>query len=121
MGKIRINNLKYYTYNGCLNHENEFGQPIEVDIEMSLDLSKAGQSDRVEDTINYAVVNDLIRNHVGNNSYNLIETLAYNILDVIENEFKDQLNGLLIRVRKYSVPMAGIYDNIEIEMEREIT
>ncbi|NRC78611.1 dihydroneopterin aldolase, partial [Enterococcus faecalis] len=27
---------------------------------------------------------------------------------------------IIIKIRKYSVPMPGLFDNIEIEMEREV-
>ncbi|MGX7349749.1 dihydroneopterin aldolase [Dolosicoccus paucivorans] len=119
MDKIRIKNMKFYTYNGVLEEEKKLGQPIEVDVELRLPLSKAGQTDNVHHTINYAEVNEMFAEHIANHSYDLIEGLAYALLDIIEVHFRHITNEAIVRIRKYSVPMAGIYDCIEIEMGRE--
>ncbi|RWZ91885.1 dihydroneopterin aldolase, partial [Escherichia coli] len=42
------------------------------------------------------------------------------ILDDISADYQEQLNKIIIKIRKYSVPMPGLFDNIEIEMEREV-
>ncbi|MTD42323.1 dihydroneopterin aldolase [Erwinia sp. CPCC 100877] len=118
MGKIRINNMKFYTKNGVLPQERILGQQLEVDVELRLPLERAGKSDNVEDTVNYATVNDQIAERLSKHSYNLIEAAASAILDDIEAVHGAKLESALVRVRKYSVPMPGIFDNIEIEMER---
>ncbi len=118
MGKIRINNLKYFTKNGVLKEERVLGQQIEIDVELSLDLTAAGKSDDVADTVSYAEINDLIAKRVTTSSYNLMEGLAAAILDDIQKDFGNRLTSVLLRIRKYSVPMPGLFDNIEIEMER---
>ncbi|EOH87305.1 dihydroneopterin aldolase [Enterococcus pallens] len=119
MGKIRINNLKFYTKNGVLKEERILGQQLEVDVELTLDLTKAGKTDNVADTVNYAEVNNQIAERLENESFNLIESAASAILDDIEHLHAAKLQKALVRIRKYSVPMPGIFDNIEIEMERE--
>ncbi|MBO0440867.1 dihydroneopterin aldolase [Enterococcus sp. DIV0212c] len=119
MGKIRINNMKFYTKNGVLPQERILGQQLEVDVELRLPLDQAGKTDDVNDTVSYAEVNDQIAQRLANHSYNLIEAVASAILDDIEAEHGKKLDSALIRIRKYSVPMPGVFDNIEIEMERE--
>jgi dihydroneopterin aldolase len=118
MGKIRINNMKFYTKNGVLPQERILGQQLEVDVELRLPLETAGKTDNVEDTVSYALVNDQIAQRLSNHSYNLIEAVASAILDDIEAAHGAALESALVRVRKYSVPMPGIFDNVEIEMER---
>lgn len=120
MGKIRINNLKFFTKNGVLKEERVLGQQLEVDVELTMDLTKAGKTDNVEDTVSYAEVNDKIAERLAKDSFDLIEAVASAILDDIEVEHGSKLEKALIRIRKYSVPMPGIFDNIEIEMEREM-
>jgi dihydroneopterin aldolase len=119
MGKIRINNMKFYTKNGVLPQERILGQQLEVDVELRLPLEKAGKTDDVEDTVSYALVNDQIAQRLSNHSYHLIEAVASAILDDIETAHGAVLESALVRVRKYSVPMPGIFDNVEIEMERD--
>lgn len=121
MGKIRINNLKFFTKNGVLKEERILGQQLEVDVELTMDLTKAGKTDNVEDTVSYAEVNDKIAERLAQDSFDLIEAVASAILDDIELIHGKKLEKALVRIRKYSVPMPGIFDNIEIEMEREMT
>ncbi|MBP2097604.1 dihydroneopterin aldolase [Enterococcus rivorum] len=118
MGKIRINNMKFYTRNGVLPEERVLGQQLEVDVELTLALEKAGKTDNVNDTVSYAEVNEKIMQRLNTSSFNLIEAVASAILDDIEIEHGQKLEQALVRVRKYSVPMPGIFDNIEIELER---
>lgn len=120
MGKIRINNLKFYTKNGVLKEERILGQQLEIDVELTMDLTKAGKTDDVADTVNYAEVNDQIAARLEKDSFNLIEAVASAILDDIEKNHGQKLQKAMVRIRKYSVPMPGIFDNIEIEMEREL-
>ncbi len=120
MDKIRINTLKFFTKNGVLAEEKRLGQQVEIDLEMQLSLAEAGRTDDVTQTVNYAEVNELIAQRVNNHSYDLIEGLASAILDDISADYQEQLNKIIIKIRKYSVPMPGLFDNIEIEMEREV-
>ncbi len=120
MGKIRINNLKFFTKNGVLKEERVLGQQLEVDVELTMDITKAGKTDDVADTVSYAEVNDQIALRLQRDSFDLIEAVASAILDDIEAVHGGKLQKAMIRIRKYSVPMPGIFDNIEIEMEREM-
>ena len=64
-------------------------------------------------------MNELIAQRVNNHSYDLIEGLASAILDDISADYQEQLNKIIIKIRKYSAD-ARAFDNIEIEMEREV-
>jgi dihydroneopterin aldolase len=119
LDKIRIHNLKFYTYNGVLPEEKKLGQQIEIDVELQLPLAKAGKTDDVLDTVSYAEVCELITKRVTTHNYDLMEAVVSAILDDIEEHFASQLTKAIVKVRKYSVPMPGSFDNIEIEMERE--
>ena len=83
MDLIKINNLKFYTKNGVLPEERVLGQQLEVDIELRLDLAKAGKSDDVADTVSYAEVNEKISQTITTRSFNLIEAVASALLDDI--------------------------------------
>lgn len=120
MDKIRIQNLRFFTYNGVLKEERVLGQAIAMDLELTLPLAKAGKSDAVEDTISYAEVTEKVSAFVQTTSFNLMEGLASGVLDLLEANFSDKLVAAKVKVRKLSVPMPGIYDHIEIEMERSL-
>lgn len=119
MGKIRIQNLRFFTYNGVLPEERKLGQPIAVDLELILPLSEAGKSDDLTQTVSYAEVTEKVSALIEEKTFLLMESVAYNILELLEENYGKILRGAKVKVRKLSVPMAGIYDYIEIEMDRE--
>lgn len=119
MGKIRIQNLRFFTYNGVLPEERKLGQPIAVDLELILPLSDAGKSDDLTQTVSYAEVTEKVSALIEEKTFLLMESVAYNILELLEENYGKILRGAKVKVRKLSVPMSGIYDHIEIEMDRE--
>lgn len=119
MGKIRIQNLRFFTYNGVLPEERKLGQPIAVDLELILPLSDAGKSDDLTQTVSYAEVTEKVSALIEEKTFLLMESVAYNILELLEENYGKILTGAKVKVRKLSVPMSGIYDHIEIEMDRE--
>lgn len=116
MGKIKINNMQFYSYNGVLKEEKMLGQKIEVDVEIKLPIEKFDLKDDITNTINYSDVYTIIKSTVEQNNFNLIESLANKIRNSIFNTYKDNITSVCIRIRKYSVPIKGIFDNVEIEV-----
>ena len=80
---IKINNMRLPVVIGVYDWEKQNPQLIRADIELEFDGSSAGISDDVGDTIDYATLAWRIEAKAGEGSYNLLETLAEKILDVI--------------------------------------
>jgi dihydroneopterin aldolase len=60
---------------------------VAIDLDMSADISKAAASDSVEDTLNYKLVSKRVQQFVGDSSFQLVETLAEKIAELILSEF----------------------------------
>ena len=115
IGKIRINNMAFNTYNGVFAEEKKLGQKIEIDCEMDYPIETMVKTDELEETVSYADVYETIAEFVAHHNCNLIESLANNLLRELFKKYP-MLNGIRLRIRKYSVPIAGIFDNVEIEV-----
>ncbi len=76
MDKIVLKNMGFYGYHGNLESEQEQGQRFFVDVEITTDLTKAGQSDNLEDSINYVEVYELVRSVMIGEKCNLLERLG---------------------------------------------
>lgn len=116
MVKIKINNMQFYSYNGVLKEEKILGQKIEIDIEIKLPIEEFNLKDNINNTVNYSDVYKIIKSTVEENNFNLIESLANKIRNNIFNLYKDNIVSVCVRIRKYSVPINGIFDNVEIEV-----
>lgn len=87
MDIIYINDLRIETIIGIYGWERRTRQTVVLDIEMGTDIRKASLSDDVEDTLNYKTVAERLFEFVGGSEFELIETLAEQISDILLNEF----------------------------------
>ncbi len=87
MDKIFLNELKVDTVIGIWDWERKIRQTVVIDLEMSADIAKAAASDRVEDTLNYKSVAKRIQSFVADSSFQLVETLAERIAEIVREEF----------------------------------
>ncbi len=113
---IRVNNMVFYAYHGVEAAEKKLGQRFEVDVEIFLDTRRAGNTDDIVDTVNYAAVYEIAEEIVIEGEYNLIESMAEDIARLILKRLP--VEKTLVRVRKPHVPLPGITDGVEVEIVR---
>ncbi len=117
MDKILMHNLYFYGYHGVLGSEKILGQKFIVDVELKAELSEAGKTDFVDNTVSYADVYDDVKYLVESERFNLIEALGESIADTILRKY-DRDTEVMVRVKKPEAPVKGIYDYFGIEMVR---
>ena len=101
MDTIFLNEVKVQTKLGVPEWERMVEQTIILDIEIGYDLSKACQSDDVADTIDYGSVVNRVRETLKENSFQLVETLAEHLSQLILSEFNAA--DVKIKVSKPSI------------------
>ena len=79
MDVIEINGLRVRTEVGISPHELGKLQELNISILLRTSVEKAGETDLVEDTINYKNITKDVLFHVENKKYNLIETVATDV------------------------------------------
>jgi len=87
MDKIFLQELKVETIIGIWEWERKIRQTVIIDLEMSADIAKAAATDDVADTLNYKSVAKRIQGFVADSSFQLVETLAEKIAEIIRGEF----------------------------------
>lgn len=115
MGVIRIHNLKFHTFNGVFPEERKNGQQLAIDVSLNYPIEAQVNHDDLDETISYADVNQAIDDFVHHHSYKLIESLANELLRMLLKQFS-MADRITLKIRKYSVPMPGIFDDVEIEV-----
>ena len=113
MDKIVLKNMGFFGYHGNLESENSQGQRFFVDVTILIDLTKAGQSDDLADSINYVDVYNTVERIVTGEPQKLLEKVGTLIADELWNNYKG-IVGLSVTVRKPSVPIAGMLDYVEV-------
>ena len=87
MDKIFLNDLKVSTIIGIWEWERQMRQYVHINLEMATDIRKAAATDSIEDTLNYKKVAKRIESFVGESSFQLVETLAERIAEIVCVEF----------------------------------
>jgi len=87
MDIIFITELKIDTVIGIYDWERKVKQTIRIDLEMGTDIRKSAQSDVIDDTLNYKKVAKRLISYVENTEFELVETLAEKIADIVRTEF----------------------------------
>ncbi len=79
--RITLRGLRVRGYHGVLEHERRDGQDFVVDVVLSVDTSTAGQSDDLNDTLDYGVLAEELAADVARDPLDLIEALAQRLAD----------------------------------------
>ena len=87
MDKIFLHELKIETIIGIWEWERKIRQTVVIDLEMSADIAKAAATDDVADTLNYKSVAKRVQGFVADSRFQLVETLAEKIAEIIREEF----------------------------------
>lgn len=115
MFKIKLNNMRFYSHIGVFPEEKHLGQNIAIDLTVTMKSSVS--RDDLDETVSYAVFYDIIRKYIEESRADLIESLAFDIVDLIKAASPDKIAKVKVNVRKLQVPIEGILDSAEIELE----
>ena len=77
----------------CIPRKINYGQKYIVDLDLRMDLSRAAQSDDVEDTVNYAEIHSLVKAIVEGPPVKLIETLTEKIASTLLGTYTSIINA----------------------------
>jgi len=115
-----MESMRFHGFHGVLPEEKSLGQKFEVDVTMSVCHAKAGMSDDISDTVDYAAAYELVRAEVEGkeNSKNLIERLGAGIAEKLMRRF-GKVQDVTVRVRKPHVAVQGNLGSLGVEVYKE--
>ncbi|MBI1932076.1 MAG: dihydroneopterin aldolase [Ignavibacteriales bacterium] len=114
---VRIKNAVFYAYHGALKEEQHIGGKFEADVDMYFNFTEAAANDDLSKTINYDEVYKFINKVIHEKKYYLIETLTAKIADNLLSTYSI-LDKVIVKVRKNNVPVGGIIEHVEAEVEK---
>ena len=108
--------MSFYGYHGETQAERTLGNRFHVDVEIRIDLSVAGRTDDIADTLDYSHVFELVRGVVEDQQFALLEAIAARIAEVLL--IQPRIGSVKVRVGKQP-PIAGVIDRCWVIIERE--
>ena len=116
---IFLDTLRFYAYHGVCPQEKVVGNEYTVSLRLKVDISKAMNSDSVDDTVNYAEVYERIKAEMAIPSQ-LIEHVANRIIQRLFKDFPT-IEQIALKLSKRNPPMRADIDAaaIEVIIERQ--
>ena len=114
---IEINGLSLFTHHGVTAAEREVGQRLVLDLRLDVGEADATVTDRLEDTVDYAHVCNLVALVAQQRSYQTLERLCSAIADRLLADF--ELDGVWVKASKPEPPIALPVEDVAVEVWRE--
>lgn len=117
MDKIFVNKMEFYGYHGVFPEEMKLGQRFMVDLAVSVDLKRAGETDQLEYSVNYGELFMVCKEIVEGKPVQLIEALAERMANTILKNFS-LVTEVTVKVIKPDPPIPGHYQSVAVEITR---
>jgi 7,8-dihydroneopterin aldolase/epimerase/oxygenase len=115
MGIIKLNNIRTFSFHGCLVEESKIGSNYTINLEIKTSLTKSAKSDNLNDTVDYVLLNQIVVDQMAIRS-NLLEHVAKRIIDSAMDKIP-ALDYINVAVSKLNPPIGGDVAMVTIEME----
>jgi len=117
MGKIILKNVRCYSFHGCLKEEGVIGSEYLVDLKVTASLKKSAQSDRLSETVDYVLLNQIIKHEMSKPS-KLLESVADRINKSIFK--KDvRITKSIVTITKVCPPINGDVEGVSVKLKQK--
>jgi dihydroneopterin aldolase len=113
-GVVALEGMEFYAQHGYYAEERVLGNKYTVDVFIHLDFSQAAVHDKLEGTINYERVYQIIAEVMSIDTL-LLEHLAAKMIKAIGREFP-VVEKVRIKVSKHDPPIKGLCQKASVEL-----
>lgn len=118
MDKIIIKNLEIFCNHGVYKEENILGQKFIVSASLNLDTRKAGITDSLEISVNYASVCSFINDYMKSHTFKLLEAAAEHLALALFAHY-ERLLAITLEIKKPWAPIGLPVDYVSVEISRK--
>ena len=115
MALIEIKGMEFYAFHGHFEVEKIAGNRFFVNLKIEIDCIKAGQTDQLEDTVDYQKAYLIVKGEMAIPS-DLLEHVAQRIINRIKAEFPEA-QKVSVKVSKMNPPMGGQIRKVSVTLE----
>ncbi len=114
-GEVALTGMEFYARHGYYEEERKIGNKYTVDIFMTLDMTNAVEADKLEGTVDYEKVYEIIAD-VMNVDTNLLEHLAGKVIKKVKSTFQS-VEAVKVKVSKHNPPIKGLCKMATVTLE----
>jgi 7,8-dihydroneopterin aldolase/epimerase/oxygenase len=115
---VELRGLSIYTHHGVSEAEREIGQRLEIDVSFDVPDCDAVLTDRVEDTIDYGDVADIVALAATERSYRTLERLCHVIAERLAERYGCE--SVRVRAAKPEPPLPLAIEEAAVEVVRSV-
>lgn len=113
---IQVRGLRALAICGALPEEQTRAQPVEVDLDVLVDLSAAGRTDDLADTVDYAAIAARVERVLTTERFTLLERLAERVAEIVLVDAR--VDGVTVSARKLRPPVPQQLDTTGVRITR---
>ncbi len=114
-GVVKIRNIEFQANHGATAGERRSARRFQVDVDLTFDMGRALESDRLSDTINYKDVCEMVVEIGSSRPYKLLERVAGAMLTAITARWPQAVVEL--ELRKLHPPCPGNPSHTSVRVE----
>lgn len=104
---MKLEGMEFHAFHGCFEEEKSQGNLFTVDFEGEFYILASGQSDSLEDTVDYGAIYEIVRREMEKPS-DLLENVATRIVKAISEAFPNSFRSFSVTVSKRNPPVDGV-------------
>ena len=112
--QVELRGLSIYTHHGVTEAEQEVGQRLEIDVSFEVPECDAVLTDRLEDTVDYGEVCDIVVLAATERSYKTLERLGHVISERLMERFGAR--SVHVRAAKPEPPLPLSMEEVAVEV-----
>ena len=117
MGKIILKNVRCYSFHGCLKEEGLIGSEYLVSLKVTASLKKSARSDRLSETVDYVLLNQIIKHEMSKPS-KLLETVANRINKSVFKK-DHRITKSIVTITKVCPPINGDVEGVSVKLKQK--
>ncbi len=115
MAVIKINNIRTYSFIGCMDEEKKIGSEYETNIEINFVCGYNELNDNLKETVDYVAVSNVVNDEMKTRC-DLLETAIYKIGEKIL-KIDDKIGSVTVEIKKINPPILGNAQFVSVKDE----
>lgn len=115
MSTISIEGMEFQAYHGCFAEEQVIGNTFMVDVHMDTNTEASEHSDKLDETVDYAAVFEIVKAQMAIKS-KLLEHVGRRIMDAILERYP-QIDFIELKVSKLNPPVGGKVYSVSVTLD----
>ena len=118
MAVIKINNIRTYSFIGCMDEEKKIGSEYETNIEINFVCGYNELNDNLKETVDYVAVSNVVNDEM-KTTCNLLETVVFKIGNKLL-KIDGKISSVKVEIKKINPPILGnaLFVSVKDEFKR---